>query len=266
MSLSSTPDYQNLRNTRVVLRMLAPIVGVSLLSLGLWMFAERAMKLLTTGFARGERVELGIWALIYLGGYGLAGVVAHRAVRAAADVIDLWVDLTVSSQKTAAILEEQLVPAIDRLAQSLKSQPAAKLASPPKPADLSNLSTTDLLDQLRTARRMGDPEEVLDLRESLMPRLPDGKRQQMDLELAGWFTKYFQKALRAGQAQVVVGPLARAVEALAEVVEMQHLAESLPLVRRSVGLCESCGKPYRGRDPQCPACKTEENSSVEQTS
>lgn len=151
------------------------------------------------------------------------------------------------------LLEKQLLPALEQLTRAVEARPEPA-TNGPKAGELSNLSTTELLEQLQAAKKIGDADEVLDLRAALAPRLGEAKRLKLERELGDWLMKFFQGALRSGKAPLVAAALGRAVDELSEVAEMQHLAEALPMVRRSAGLCVSCGKPYRGRDAQCPVC------------
>jgi hypothetical protein len=61
---------------------------------------------------------------------------------------------------------------------------------------------------------------------------------ELDRELAVWFSKYFQSALRSGQALVIAGAMERAVTELTPLPEIEPLAEALPLVRRTIGVWE----------------------------
>lgn len=154
-------------------------------------------------------------------------------------------------ERLSQAVEEQLGPDIARLQSAIDKLAVTPVRSA-KPLDFSNLPTTDLLDQLREAKKMGDADEVLDLRDMLLPRLDDAKKDKMDRELADWFTKHFQTALRSGKAMLIAPVLGRAVETFGGRPEIKHLADALPMVRQSVGLCPSCGKPYRGTLPNCP--------------
>lgn len=156
-------------------------------------------------------------------------------------------------EKIRREIAEEVHPAIARIDSALSTLASAQQRSA-RPADLSNLSTTDLLEQLREAKRLGDPDEVLDIREMLIPRMDDARRERTDAELADWFTRHFQTALRSGRAALIAPALGRAVEVLGKLPQMKHLAEALPTVRQSVGLCPQCGLPYRGAQPSCPRC------------
>lgn len=261
MTQTSTPDYSSLRQTRHWLGSLAPIVRSACWIGGGLMFAEKAVRLLSTGYGLGQRVELGVHALVWLGGAAVLGVVLHRVLSAAGELIELRIDALATQQQVLTLLRDDLLPLLEKLPE--KIQVTASVGGG-NPADLSNLPTADLLEQLQDAKRTGEADDVLDLRDSLIPRLPPHKRQQLDEELAGWFLRFFEKALRAGKAPLVAPTLGRAVDALAGVPGMEHLEQALPMVRQSAGLCVSCGKPYRGQLAACPACQQAQQETFEE--
>ena len=248
------PSYRSLRKTGKTLRLFAPICRALLFLLGVALFLDKARSLLGTGFGMGERVVLGTLALSYLGGFGLAGVLVHRILDAVGDLIEVWLDQTQAAQQTVAVLENELVPAIDRLAAVLDRAPRDGPGSAPPPTKKAELSSAEMLDELRLAKRAGDADRVLDLRDQLIQCIPQDQQRSLDRELAGWFCRHAQKELRAGRAQMIVGALARAVETLSDEKEIRQLREALPMIRRSAGLCGYCGRPYRGERPRCPNC------------
>lgn len=115
-----TLRYPTLRRTRTALRWLAPIASTTALVSGISMFAGVAPRLLSVGYGPSERL---IWALIGLGyliGAPIVAFIFFFLLRAAADLIDLWIDNQVASEKTADLLERQLVPGILRICQVLE--------------------------------------------------------------------------------------------------------------------------------------------------
>lgn len=104
---------------------------------------------------------------------------------------------------------------------------------------LHELTDEGLKQRMVEARSTRDAYAVLEIRRVLVDRLDPALKATLDRELAEWFTDHFQYALRNGQAASVVGALERAVEEIGEIPEMAHLAESLPMVLRSVGLMPS---------------------------
>ncbi len=131
MSLELTASYPTLRRTRAVLRMTAPLISGVLSLVGLSLFVGLSSKLTNPGFALSERMIFGVIGLGYLLGLPLAGFVMLYVLRAGADLIDVWIDTAVSAEKTANLIERQLVPGIQRLCQILeKSHDSAGSASP----------------------------------------------------------------------------------------------------------------------------------------
>ena len=62
----------------------------------------------------------GAVAAITIGGFGLAGWVVGRLFRAAAEMIDVFVDGAESAERTADLIEWHLVPTLERLAAALE--------------------------------------------------------------------------------------------------------------------------------------------------
>ncbi|MHB1561909.1 MAG: hypothetical protein ACYC61_31045, partial [Isosphaeraceae bacterium] len=70
-----------------------------------------------------------------------------------------------------------------------------------------------------------------------------------------WFLDLIHRRLRVGRIQPeVVGLAARAAEVFGATVEGASLRASLPVLRRSVGLCPRCARPYVGTEAACPQC------------
>jgi len=134
MPTEPTSSYQTLRRTRTVLRALAPIASAIALLTGLTMFAGVAPRLISFGFSTSERLILATVALGYLIGAPVVAFVLFFLLRAGADLIDLWIDQGVSAEKTANLMERQLVPGILRMCQLLEKtgeSTAALNATPP---------------------------------------------------------------------------------------------------------------------------------------
>lgn len=120
MAVEQTSSYPTLRRTRAVIRLIAPLVSAMLCLTGLSLFAGHVPKLSNEGFALSERLIFGVMALGYLVGFPLAGFVAMFVLRAGADLIDVWIDNAVAAERTADLLERQLVPGIQRLCQLME--------------------------------------------------------------------------------------------------------------------------------------------------
>ncbi|MBI3467831.1 MAG: hypothetical protein HY000_32885 [Planctomycetes bacterium] len=101
--------------------MLAPLIGVALSLLGLSLFGKLVYPKLTgLGYATSERLIWSVIGLGYLLGLPLAGYVIQYLLRAGADLIDLWIDSEVAAEKTADLVERQLVPGVNRMCQLLE--------------------------------------------------------------------------------------------------------------------------------------------------
>ncbi len=109
---------------------------------------------------------------------------------------------------------------------------------------------------IEAARRVNDPERVLELYRALGSSLAFERRGELERDLAKWFLELIHRRLRGGRIQIDVVQLAsQAAETFAATVEGASLRASLPVLRRSVGLCPRCAQPYLGPDSACPQCR-----------
>jgi hypothetical protein len=100
---------------------MAPLVQVGFLGLGLTIFLEQSLPLLSDAqFTWGERRIMGIIALVALGGCGLAGWVIGRLIAVAAEFIDAMADTAEAAWRTTELIERQIVPALSRIATALE--------------------------------------------------------------------------------------------------------------------------------------------------
>jgi hypothetical protein len=100
---------------------MAPIVQLGLVAAGLTLFLGKAGELVSgPEMTWGERVVAGIVAVVDLGGLGVAGWVAGRLLRAAAEVVDVLVDQAEAAGRTAHLLEWHVAPALERMAVALE--------------------------------------------------------------------------------------------------------------------------------------------------
>ncbi len=112
--------YQSLRSSRAALARMAPLVRVGLFGAGLSLFLDQVRPLVSDAqFTWGERRVMGIVALITLGGFGLAGWVAGRLLRALAELIEVFADGAEAAWKAAELVELHLLPALGRISASL---------------------------------------------------------------------------------------------------------------------------------------------------
>lgn len=109
--------------------------------------------------------------------------------------------------------------------------------------------------QIDAARRVNDADRVLELYALAGPSLEFDRRGVLERDLARWFLDLIHRRLRVGRIQPeVVGLAARAAEVFGATVEGASLRASLPVLRRSVGLCPRCARPYLGTEAACPQC------------
>jgi hypothetical protein len=178
MAPEPTLRYPTLRRTRTALRVLAPILSATALLTGISMFAGVAPRLISVGYGPMERL---IWAAIGLGYLIGAPIVAFALfflLRAAADLIDLWVDGQVAAEKTADLVERQLVPGVLRMCQLLEktNDSMAGLASPSVPST-ATLPTSEsrlkALDAVRDAVRRESWDQARHLASAFVAEFPD---------------------------------------------------------------------------------------------
>jgi hypothetical protein len=107
---------------------MVPWVRFGLFSVGISIFLDQAMPLLSDAqFTWGERRVMGLVAVITLGGFAVAGWLAARLLKTAAELIDVIVDGVEATERTAELLERHMVPALNRAAAALeRSQPAPR--------------------------------------------------------------------------------------------------------------------------------------------
>jgi hypothetical protein len=99
---------------------MAPLVRLGLFGLGVSLFLDQVRPLISDAqFTWGERRVMGAVALITLGGFGLAGWVAGRLVRALADLIEVFADGAEAAWRTSELVELRLIPALGRIAETL---------------------------------------------------------------------------------------------------------------------------------------------------
>jgi hypothetical protein len=111
------------------------------------------------------------------------------------------------------------------------------------------------LAKLDAARKVNDPDRVLELHRFLVPLLEAEAKSSLEADLSRWFLRLIHNRLRTGRIQADVAHLAgRIAEAFSHTVEGASLHASLPTLRRSAGLCPRCAQPYTGVADACPAC------------
>src|SRR4051794_23114565 len=92
MTSGSFPAQQALRKTSRRLRLFGAVLAVAVFFFGALLFLQQAHKLLLLGFGLGERVEIGVWAIIDLAGAAVAALMVRSLVGAVADALEFWVE------------------------------------------------------------------------------------------------------------------------------------------------------------------------------
>ncbi len=111
------------------------------------------------------------------------------------------------------------------------------------------------MEHLEAARQVNDPARVIELYQGLLPSLEADRRTALARELAKWFLELIHRRLRTGKIQADVVLLATQVaETFGGTTEGASMRAALPTLRRSVGLCARCARPYTGTAEACPEC------------
>jgi hypothetical protein len=243
--------YQSLRHSQRVLERMAPLVRFGLFALGVSVFLDQVRGLVSDAqFTWGERRVMGIVALVTVGGFGLAGWVAGRLLKAAADLIDVFIAGAEAAARTADLIELHMVPALGRIALALERE-RASAAVPPRSA------IDDLRTQLATARSADDPDRVIDCRDALTEHLRGEALHDLDSQVVRWLVNRVQARSRAGTpagASAAATLAARVVESFGDTPEGASLRAALPSLRRNAGLCPRCARPNPGGAALCPRC------------
>jgi len=119
-------------------------------------------------------------------------------------------------------------------------------------------------EQLRAAREVNDPNRVLELYAQTPPVHDEEGRRLLDQDVAKWFLSLVHRRLRGGGIQLEIVTLAERVsESFAHTIEGASLRAALPTLRRSVGLCPRCARPYTGTAEACPECLAGKTATTE---
>jgi hypothetical protein len=249
--VSGGSRYQSLRHSQRVLQRMAPLVRFGLFALGVSVFLDQVRALVSdTQFTWGERRVMGIVALVTFGGFGLAGWVAGRLIKTAADLIEVFIASAESAGRTADLIELHMVPALGRIALALERQRPAG-AGAPRPA------VDDLQTQLAAARAADDPERVIDCRDALTEHLRGEALHDLDQQVVRWLMTRVQARSLVGTpagATAAAALAARIVESFADTPEGASLRSALPSLRRYAGLCPRCARSNPGGTALCPRC------------
>jgi hypothetical protein len=113
------------------------------------------------------------------------------------------------------------------------------------------------LARIDAARQVNDPDRVLELYRTVESSLDLDRRGELEGELSRWFLDLIHRRLRIVPIQAEVVRLATEVATtFGATAAGASLRASLPMLRRSVGLCPRCARPYSGTAAACPQCLT----------
>jgi hypothetical protein len=246
------PRYQSLRHSQRVLERMAPIVRLGLFAAGVSVFLNRVSGLVSDAqFTWGERRVLGIVALITFASFGLAAWVAGRLLKAAADLIEVFIASAESANRTADLIELHLVPTLGRIASALEREREQE-------RDAAEARTIeDGYARLDAARRADDPERAIACRDALTEHLRGEPLHALDRDLVRWLASRVQARARSGTPSGVAEAAAlaaRVVESFGDSPEAASLRAGLPRLRRNAGLCPRCGRPRAAQGDLCARC------------
>jgi hypothetical protein len=264
----SSQRYQSLRHSQRVLERMAPLVRFGLFAVGCSVFLDQVRGLVSDAqFTWGERRVMGIVALVTLGGFGLAGWVAGRLLKASADLIEVFIAGAESAGRTADLIELHLVPTLGRIATALDraGEPTPTPAAAVVPA---RHAVADARAELEDARRSDEPERVIDCRDALTQRLRGDELRDLDLDLVRWLVGRVQARARSGTsagALAAAGLAARVVQSFGDTPEAASLRAALPSLRRTAGLCPRCARPRGVQGDLCPRCAAAAGAGLQGT-
>jgi hypothetical protein len=145
---------------------------------------------------------------------------------------------------------------IDAIEPELEeSERRALLAASAELSRRKEAAAARLRASLDAARSVSDPDAVLALHAQLAAIISPVEREALEREHVRWFVALLMRRMRSGTVRPDVALLAqRVAETFPNHPEGASLRASLPTLRRSAGLCASCGQPYRGIEDSCPEC------------
>ncbi len=124
-------------------------------------------------------------------------------------------------------------------------------------ADSRERAVSGFRAQLDAARVAGEALRVVDLRDELTQHLRGEDLGALDRQLVRWLVGEVRRRVKTGPIRPDLAELAaRVVDSFADTPEGATLRTSLPNLRRSAGLCVSCGRPHRGNPETCPRCRS----------
>ncbi|MFO0888151.1 MAG: hypothetical protein U0790_03280 [Isosphaeraceae bacterium] len=201
---------------------------------------------------------MAIAAAVTLGTSALVGWILGQVFRLSAGVLELLADGVASAARTNELIEEHLIPSLDRIVMALEDQ-APGHPGPARPASQTE-EPEALRSALRRAQAAGQVGKAFELRDALTRHLRGESLHELDRGLALWMLNLVERRVRSRTADPqVAGWVARALDSLGEMPEAEPLRQSLPALRRQAGLCIRCGGPVpaagRSGEGVCPGCR-----------
>jgi hypothetical protein len=257
MTSPSTP-YSAYRRGSKRLGRLALAVQVGCLLVGLALFLDQSRELISDAqFTWGERRVMAIVAVMTLGGCGLAGWILGQVLRLAGGVLDVLADSAESAARTNELIEQQLMPALGRIASVLedRSSPGANL-----PQAAADLGPAALRADLSAAQASGRVGRAFELRDALTSHVRGEALHDLDRGLAIWLLNLVERRVQSDSVDAeVAGWVARALDSFGEMREAAPLRQALPGLRRQAGLCVRCGRALptaaSNQDSVCSGCR-----------
>ena len=116
-----TSRYRSLDASRRALGRAAPLVRYGLFSVGVSVFLDQVRPLISDAqFTWGERRLIGIVAILTLGSFALAAWIVGLLLKAASDLIEVFVDGADAAVRSAYLIEAQVVPSLNRAAAAME--------------------------------------------------------------------------------------------------------------------------------------------------
>lgn len=122
-------------------------------------------------------------------------------------------------------------------------------------SDARSNCRVDASKRLELAKGFRDLSTALAVRDELSLLVSQDELMSLDAQMIEWIMIELQKKLRAVPiGEDLIGLIQLVVDRYAATSQGASLKAALPTLRRSVGLCASCNKPYRGAEAACPEC------------
>ena len=118
--------YRSLQASQRALAKAAPLVRFGLLAVGAGVFLDQVRPLVSDAqFTWGERRVMGVVALVVFSSFGMAAWAAGMLLRAASELIEVFVDGAEAAVHAGRLVEAQVVPNLARAATALERLAAA---------------------------------------------------------------------------------------------------------------------------------------------